>query len=300
MNKKPKQPKEPETLNTNNKEIRIPRPKGLTVQALYASTLSTKNLTKKKESINNLYSKLISNYLTNNFTINNKAYSINQLANLFNIPVTIIHKHIHEQTNTLAKVLDKGNIEDTYRALISTVLNNSLQDRSLVSEHLQTLLVSQGGQYKAFVSSEVTKALKLMLESNTSTMDILGKIFGASKGNTNILITNSGPISSSDPNHNTTEQFTTNEALKLLASKGLTDVPQNRQKKEALYAQYDIENTPEVRATLLENNSTTDTLSSGPISVRDLPDNPIEDIQYIEHDERREHEYGISPKDDSI
>ena len=283
MKKKSNSKKHQTPTNTKevNQTIRIPRPLGLTSISL---NLNHKKHKKKSTNNNELYSNIISNYINNNFTINHKALSINQLSTLYNIPLTIIYKHINEQIVNQSSILNQDNILDTQRALLGVIFSNTLRDRALVSEQLQTLLLSQGGQYKSFISGEVNKALDLMLKSNKGIIDLYGLMAPNPKQNTNILIT-------SNPNTQAQEaldaSFTKEKALALLQEKGINNLLDSKEAKEALYVKYDIANIPEVKANYKDEEIG--------------PGEPIvETIEYTTHDTRRQDELGISDNADDL
>ena len=265
--KKPKKPKK------TKKIIREPRAKGLT------TTNRTKTPKHSKELI-------IKEYLDNNFTINQEYLNIPQLSTKYNIPLKEIYKYIGEYQNHLSSLLDKPEaIQQQTLALTSTLLNGTLESRGLIAQQVALLLRSQGDTYKPFISSEVTKALKLGLESNDSLLKAINLLTGNQGTTNNILI--QGGLPATGPE--STEAFTPDDAVKLLGEQGLQNQSLSEGHHKNLYLEHGLGDTPEVCAKLMEAGE------EPTLKIDTIPDNELE---FLNHEDRREDEYNIIDTDE--
>lgn len=265
--KKPKRPKKPKKI------IREPRAKGLTIT----------NRTKTQKHSQEL---IIKEYLDNNFTINDEYINIPQLSTKYNIPLKDIYKYIGEYQNHLSSLLDKPEaIQQQTLALTSTLLNGTLESRGLIAQQVALLLRSQGDTYKPFISSEVTKALKLGLESNDSLLKAINLLTGNQGTTNNILI--QGGLQATGPNDS--EAFTPDEAIKLLGEQGLQNQSLSEGHHKNLYLEHGLKETPEVCAKFMEEGE------EPTLSIDTIPD---KDLEFLNHDDRREGDYDIVDTDE--
>ena len=265
--KKPKKPKK------GKKIIREPRAKGLT----------TTNKTKTPKHSKEL---LIKEYLDNNFTINEEYLNIPQLSTKYNIPLKEIYKYIGEYQNHLSSLLDKPEaIQQQTLALTSTLLNGTLESRGLIAQQVALLLRSQGDTYKPFISSEVTKALKLGLESNDSLLKAINLLTGNQGTTNNILI--QGGLQATGPSDS--EAFTPDDAVRLLGEQGLQGQSLSEGHHKSLYLEHGLKETPEVCAKFMEE---------GEEPTLKIDTIPNEDLEFLNHDDRRESEYNIIDTDE--
>ncbi len=247
---------------------RVPRPLGLTLSA-------------QKHNNKELKDKLITEYISNNFTINQKHYSITQLSTIYNIPITKIYKRIGEHNNSLAHLAkSKEGFQQQLGAIAMTQINNSLEDKALIQQQLALLLRSQGDSYKAFISSEVGKTLGLMLQGTKNTADIV-KLFSGGSGNntTNILIQGLSTDEQQGP-----KGITADEALKRIHERNKALPQPKALHLQSLEAKHGLQSIPEVSVKLSDDEHI-----PGQI-----------DTQFIGHEDRREDEYDIDSESDEV
>jgi len=218
----------------NTTGLRVPRPMGTTEKGLNHFKQNTD--TTKQELIQHI----INHYLTTNFTYCNKHYNIEQLSILLNIPMNIIMGQVHSySTNIQDTMLDIGQ-PDTLRALLSLSFKYALEDRGRAIEQYSILAASQGGNYKPFISSEVTKALKLLMESGQA----IGQLIPKSGGNTfNILNQPNGAQSPGQEG-----ALTVDKAIMLIKDMNIQPLSLDASAKDAIYEVEGIDATPEVCA----------------------------------------------------
>lgn len=264
---KPKRPKKPKKI------IREPRAKGLTITNRTKTHQHTKEL-------------LVKEYLDNNFTINDQYLNIPQLSTKYDIPLKEIYKYIGEYQNHLSSLLDNPEaIQQQTLALTSTLLNGTLESRGLIAQQVALLIRSQGDTYKPFISSEVTKALKLGLESNDSLLKAINLLSGNQGPNTNILIQGGfGAVGPSD-----SEAFTPSQAVQLLADQGLQDKSLTEAHHKALYIEHELKDAPEVCAKFMEAGE------EPTLSIDTIPD---KDLEFLDHENRRESDLGVVDTDE--
>jgi len=247
--------------------MRIPRPR----------LLSNQTKLKDKQKI------VIEEYIKNQFKINNQIYSVDELSVKYQIPLKDILKTIGEYNNSMSGLM--GNYESysvQLQALAQNIIFGGLEAQQYARNHMQILAQDQGQSYKPFISAEVTKAIQTFIHSTKNIADILKTVMPQTQGaQTNILVQGT-PDSG-------TEKFGPTEALKLLEQSGPTDTRIDKSVQANLYQKYLLDEAPEVSMRYQEN----------PEDVgADL--NKILNTQIIEHDNRREIEYGIVVEEDNI
>ena len=135
-------------------------------------------------------------------------------------------------------------------ALIQTgmgaLLSWSLGDRALVMEQAMRLRASQGNGYKAFVSAEYNKALKLLLDTHDDMAKLIGMVSGP-QGGTTIQILNQA-VGPQTKDGEALDGLTTEAALGLIAANSGPELLSDPEALEGLKAQYQIEDMPEVNA----------------------------------------------------
>ena len=169
----------------------------------------------------------------------------------------------------------------------------SLEDRSAVQQQLAIMLQSQGGQYKPFISGEVNRTLKLLMDSNAN-MQSLFKGLGGSLGNL-IPLGNEG-LSNND------KGVTIDEAVRLFKDQGHTPLQKDIAQQEQLYLEYHIEDMPEVNALLqIGIDSSKEALNLNKVTELDMTkvkgnSKRKEDV----HHDRRSKEIGIDEDQDNV
>jgi len=148
------------------------------------------------------------------------------------------------------------------------------------------MISSQGDVYKPFVSSEVTKALKLVMDSNAQTANLLQGLMKNGAPNVAILMPNEAPKS-----HMAQGALSVDQVVMQLKALGVPTLGQDLGAQGHIYEVHGIADTPEVGARLQTGIDT---------SKEALTLNRITKLQNIEgtHINRRAEELGID--DDEI
>lgn len=192
------------------KTKRIPRPTGTTF-------LSQRyNQTQTNEDKEKLIDHIISQYTIQGFRLNHRSMDIHQLAKTIQITPNEIMRRISESSKNLGYLLDPDSINQTLKTIVGTSLTWAFQDRGLVMSQLETLLRAQDGNYKPFISSEVNKNLKILLESNKGLQEAYKSFFNQQNNITNIL-----NIQDTDKEEN--KYLSPEEAVKMLKQGESTD-----------------------------------------------------------------------------
>ena len=160
---------------------RKPRPQGST----YLSQRYQESGT--NEDKETLIKHLITIYTLHGFSWNNKPCSIHELAQILKIPPQVIMAQISNLGQNIGSLASPENIKNTLQSIITLSTTWAIQDRGTVNHQLSNLLQSQKGTYKPFITAEVNKTLKLMLESNKNLMDSYKTFFTQPNNITNIL-----------------------------------------------------------------------------------------------------------------
>lgn len=271
---------------------RIPRPRGLTE----LKSLNT------NDPNNNLYIQhILDHYTNNNFTYCGISIDIEQLANMLNINPEAITDHLIKKGSITYNQLGEEAQAEHLRAILGISLNWALSDRFNALEQYNILKVSQGQTYKPFISSEVTKALKLTQESTSNLLNLYKSLAG--NNGLSVIINNTN---NTQVNEN---YLTVDKALELLSEKdkqegvvALGPSVSNPKMLEGLKEQYDIDNMPEVRANRQEGVNT----SKEALSIREIAKlhdglvNDFDDTQELRHVNRRANELGEDLDADEI
>ena len=268
----------------NREQLRVPRPMGTTELGL--------NLFKQptEENKQKLEEHLIRHYITNNFMYCNKHYNIEEVSLLLNIPSNKVLGHTINYGTNLQSMMDKLTNNEALRALQAIAIKSSLDDRGRALEQYSILKSSQGNGYKAFISSEVNKALKLVMDSGQN-MALLTKSLSQGQG-TNILIQNTQQNALQGPNTGK-EYVTIDKAIMLIKDSGQVPLGLDAMKQERLYIENGIEDTPEVNALKQEGVDTSkEALNLG--SITDFRD---EDYG---HEDRRAYEEDVDLDADEL
>lgn len=257
---------------------RIPRPIGTTEMA------SNYNRTNDEEHYQSLKQIIIHHYLRNNFSYCGRYMNIETFANLIKETPISIQKYMASYGKALSDLNDELTNKDMFRVLSNSVFNFCLEDRSLAHQQLSLLLQSQGSSYAPFISGEVNKAIKLMMDANTNTQQFMRTMLGNS-GTMNTL-----PYGA--PEQGTTEKgVTIDDAIMLLKENAITPLLSDSQGKDNLYKEYNIQEMPEVNAL---KQIGVDASKEG-LSINDITKMPL---NMVNHENRREEEYGIIDNDD--
>lgn len=160
---------------------RLPRPAGATLLSKQYQEI------RSDENKGRLYSHIISYYTLNGFRWNGKPTSLPELSLILKIPTSEIMEHVSKVSLNLGTLVNPEQIESTLKSIITLSASWSIQDRGIIQTQVETLLRSQAGTYKPFISSETTKAMKLLLESNKNLMEVYTTFFKTQNNTTNVL-----------------------------------------------------------------------------------------------------------------
>lgn len=266
--------------------IRIPRPLGTTLIGQQYNNNNT------DENLYILQKHIVVQYINNNYMYNHKPMNIETFSLMTNIDMGIINRTIIEQGQIQFNNLYQEDQEGFLRASFFSILANALSDRSAALQHQNILVAAQGQNYLPFVSSEVTKALKLTQDSNTNLLNVLQKIAGPSAQgltiNNNITQT-----------QNQAQGLTVHDAVNLIRSQAdsphsiplLNDKPA----MESLYLEYDLQSMPEVNANLQTGYDT----SKEGLNFAKIAELSEEDDS-LGHIDRRAEEFDVDLDSDNI
>lgn len=274
-------------MNGNIKNIkRFPRPLGTTSLAIEYS------LTPSDENRFRLYNHVIHQWLLSNGKFGGKYMDVNTLSQVTGISTDYIQCFMRDQVLN-SKIWDKDKQEELLNGLLGQTLAWALEDRLAIKAQVDLLRQSQNGHYTPFVSAELNKAMKMMLDSSTGLQSVIRTFMGG--GTTNIF--NMFNQQNNVDNHQ--ENGISLEAAKQLILE--SNVVLNDKSKEArlLETKYDLMALPEVVATKQEGIDNEDYGGSFNINQSELKEvtddykASIEASSKDRHEMRREIEQNI-------
>ena len=165
------------------KEIkRVPRPLGITALMVEYHKLPEEQ---KVEFYKKVKGVIIHHWIISNGNICGMTYSMDMLAQYLHCDVAEIQEHMKNRLLS-TKIWDKDVQENMLNALMGQQVMWTMEDRMDIQSQLDILKKSQGNEYKAFVTAELNKALKLKLESTGSVQGLI-KMFTGGTNNTLIF-----------------------------------------------------------------------------------------------------------------
>lgn len=279
-------------MNGNIKNIkRFPRPLGTTSLAIEYS------LTPSDENRFRLYNHVIHQWLLSNGKFGGKYMDVNTLSQITGIPTDYIQCFMRDQVMN-SKIWDKDKQEELINGLLGQTLAWALEDRLAIKSQVDLLRQSQNGHYTPFVSAELNKAMKMMLDSSTGLQSVIRTFMGG--GTTNIF--NMFNQQNNVDNHQE-NGISLEEAKQLILE---SNVVLNDKSKEArfLETKYDLMALPEVVATKQEGIDNEDYGGSFNINQAELKEvtddykASIEASSKDRHEMRREIEQNIDPDEE--
>ena len=279
----------------NNKEqttSRIPRPLGLT---LISQSYQTQKSEKAKERIIN---HILTSYINQGFLFNGMACNLNELHALTNIPMHTIIRGLNKGALGLQAITNPEAIEETYRALQSLAIFMALEDRGHMAEQALILKASQGGEYKAFISSTLNQALKNQMDAGQNIMRMATMLQAPASNNMAINITN---------NQQNNNAISAQDAVRMVeAQEGHKGLKDDEEQKAHLYLEYGIGDCPEVNAKAQTGRGDKEGLKlkgltdlKGSIEVI-APENKAFKAEYLGHNNRREEGLNIDMDIDQV
>ena len=279
-------------MNGNIKNIkRFPRPLGTTSLAIEYS------LTPSDENRFRLYNHVIHQWLLSNGKFGGKYMDVNTLSQITGIPTDYIQCFMRDQVMN-SKIWDKDKQEELINGLLGQTLAWALEDRLAIKSQVDLLRQSQNGHYTPFVSAELNKAMKMMLDSSTGLQSVIRTFMGG--GTTNIF--NMFNQQNNVDNHQE-NGISLDEAKQLILE---SNVVLNDKSKEArfLETKYDLMALPEVVATKQEGIDNEDyggSFNVNQTELKEVTDNykaSIEASSKDRHEMRREIEQNIDPDEE--
>ena len=224
----------------NNQIKKIPRPKGTTeLSNLY-------NKTNNDNDYQNLKNHIIKHYINTDYKLNGIKLNLEQFCIITNIPSHEVYPFILNEQKLLYNFMDPEDKAKLFRELLNGILMGSLKDRLAVEQHVAVLLESQGTSYKPFISGEVSKAMKLLLDSNNQMLNVHQRFFG--QGAPNIQINNIGNVQNS---------LSVSEAHMLIQSnQEIKPLLEDNEAREQLYLKHNLGGMPEVNANMQQGIDT--------------------------------------------
>ena len=279
-------------MNGNIKNIkRFPRPLVTTSLAIEYS------LTPSDENRFRLYNHVIHQWLLSNGKFGGKYMDVNTLSKITGIPTDYIQCFMRDQVMN-SKIWDKDKQEELINGLLGQTLAWALEDRLAIKSQVDLLRQSQNGHYTPFVSAELNKAMKMMLDSSTGLQSVIRTFMGG--GTTNIF--NMFNQQNNVDNHQE-NGISLEEAKQLILE---SNVVLNDKSKEArfLETKYDLMALPEVVATKQEGIDNEDyggSFNVNQTELKEITDDykaSIEASSKDRHEMRREIEQNIDPDEE--
>jgi hypothetical protein len=263
---------------------RIPRPIGTTELGRQF------NLTNDNDHYISLKENVIHHYIRNNFSYCGIYMNIETFSQLIKETPISIQRHFISYGKELSKLNDDLTNKDQFRVLLNSALGFCLEDRALAAQQLRLLLDSQGGSYAPFISGEVNKAIKLMMDSNTNTQSLLRSFMG-----------NGGHgFTPFDEDKGSQDQgITVDKAVMILKENNVVPLLADELGREKLAQEYDLENMPEVNALLQVGVD----ISKEGLTMKDitkLDPKKLKKMEKLGHKNRREIEFEIDMDKDQI
>lgn len=267
---------------------RFPRPLGTTSLAVEYS------LNPNDENRFRLYNHVVHQWLLSNGKFGGKYMDVNTLSQVTGIPTDYIQCFMRDQVMN-SKIWDRDKQEELLNGLLGQTLAWALEDRLAIKSQVDLLRQSQNGHYTPFVSAELNKAIKMMLDSSTGLQSVIRTFMGG--GTTNIF--NMFNQQNNVDNHQ--ENGISLEDAKRLIVESNSVLNDKSKEAKFLETKYDLGALPEVVATKQEGIDNEDYGGSFNINqaeLKEVTDNykaSIESSSKDRHEMRREIEQNIDP-----
>lgn len=273
--------------NTENIK-RFPRPLGTTSLAIEYS------LTPNDENRFRLYNHVVHQWLLSNGKFGGKYMDVNTLSQVTGIPTDYVQCFMRDQVMN-SRIWDRDKQEELLNGLLGQTLAWALEDRLAIKSQVDLLRQSQNGHYTPFVSAELNKAIKMMLDSSTGLQSVIRTFMGG--GTTNIF--NMFNQQNNVDNHQE-NGISLEDAKRLIVE---TNSVLNDKSKEAklLETKYDLGALPEVVATKqdgIDNEDYGGSFNINQAELKEVTDDykaSIEASSNDRHEMRREIEQNIDP-----
>lgn len=192
-------------MSKTETKLRIPRPFGITSLMVEFNKQSPEI---RDEFLGRVRSTLINHWLISNGELCGYHFSSEGLSRFLGCDPSIIQDYLRDKLlNT--KIWDRSIQEQMINGLVSQQIVWSMEDRMDIQSQVELLKASQGDTYKAFISSEYNKVLKLKLDSTSSLQSMVKGLVG--NNTVNIFAPQADPLA------NVNNGVTTEHALVLIA-----------------------------------------------------------------------------------
>lgn len=277
-------------MNGSTEKIvkRFPRPLGLTSLAVEYQNHPSDDLKFR------LWNHAVHQWLLSNGKFGGRYMDVNTLSKVTGIPTDYIQGFMKDQVLN-SKLWDKDKQEELINGLLGQTLAWSLEDRLAIKAQVDLLRESQAGKYTPFVSAELNKAMKMMLDSSTGLQQVIRTFMGG--GTTNIF--------NMFNQQNNVDQHTENNTISLEDARQLildSNVVYNDKSKEArlLETRYDLGALPEVVATKQEGMEVSEgaSFNINQAEIKEVIEDykgSSESASREHHEMRREIEQNIDP-----
>ena len=273
--------------NTENIK-RFPRPLGTTSLAVEYS------LNPNDENRFRLYNHVVHQWLLSNGKFGGKYMDVNTLSQVTGIPTDYIQCFMRDQVMN-SKIWDRDKQEELLNGLLGQTLAWALEDRLAIKSQVDLLRQSQNGHYTPFVSAELNKAIKMMLDSSTGLQSVIRTFMGG--GTTNIF--NMFNQQNNVDNHQ--ENGISLEDAKRLIVESNSILNDKSKEAKLLETKYDLGALPEVVATKqdgIDNEDYGGSFNINQAELKEVTDDykaSIESSSKDRHEMRREIEQNIDP-----
>ena len=267
---------------------RFPRPLGTTSLAVEYS------LNPNDENRFRLYNHVVHQWLLSNGKFGGKYMDVNTLSQVTGVPTDYIQCFMRDQVMN-SKIWDRDKQEELLNGLLGQTLAWALEDRLAIKSQVDLLRQSQNGHYTPFVSAELNKAIKMMLDSSTGLQSVIRTFMGG--GTTNIF--NMFNQQNNVDNHQ--ENGISLEDAKRLIVESNSILNDKSKEAKFLETKYDLGALPEVVATKQDGIDKEDYGGSFNINQAELKEvtddykASIESSSKDRHEMRREIEQNIDP-----
>lgn len=261
-------------------EKRIPRPFGVT------SLLIEYNKTGKPELLDKVRSMIIHEWILKKNQLGGIPMNLYEISNFLEVNPEYVNKYLVDNLLS-SRIWNKDSQEEIMNAVIGQSISWVLEDRLDIQNQVDILKASQGGEYKPFISAEVTKAIALKLSSSNTLQSVIKGLSGSSIN-----------IFNQQNNETTNIGYSQEEAMELIQS-ALKDKNPLTLIEEAEYELIGLGELPEVIATKQTGvNLDKEGISINKPELTQAIDNykgNLEEADKTHHEMRREIELNIDP-----
>lgn len=209
----------------------MPRPFGLT------TLMQEYHISKDPKLIDKIKGLVIQTWIMNNGMVFGKHLSVTELSLIIGCTAGEIHDKLATQMMG-SKLWDKNTNNEIINQLLGMAVAWNIEDRIAIENQVGLLKQAQGGTYRAFISSEVNKALGLKISASNSLQSLIKSL--TSGGTINIF---------NQQNNNTqinSSHITVEQAIDIVQNQ-LNE--SNHEPRGYIEGTYAMEELPEVVAT---------------------------------------------------